>query len=251
MSGVFVEDPWSRIVDVHWKKKKPDEPPPDGGPPVEGPCGTLLLQGEGGYADYSQGQGIHMLDGTGVWYVAPELHPPQPDKPFSLINAVTVYNYLPANSYVWSQPANWTIAFGPAPPTASPEGHERYRLNVFRNLNIQVFAGLGVEEYLAVTPNQRADISLGGSLTVQPQQEREIYPPIYTVDLFDRVGQSWTRTGFPGGGIHAHCKQETAGGLPPQPPGFDMEEAKYPAPGSTNDPLKPPPLPPPSPPTIG
>ena len=27
MSGAYVEDPIMRIVDVHWKKKKPDEPP--------------------------------------------------------------------------------------------------------------------------------------------------------------------------------------------------------------------------------
>jgi hypothetical protein len=51
MSGVFVEDPWSRIVDVHWKKKKPD--PPDYAPPY---CGYY------GYGAIMESYGAGLVD---------------------------------------------------------------------------------------------------------------------------------------------------------------------------------------------
>lgn len=47
MSGVFVEDPFDRIVNVHWKKKKDDQPPDDGYPPAY--CGR-----------YAYGPGLEM-----------------------------------------------------------------------------------------------------------------------------------------------------------------------------------------------
>lgn len=237
MSGVYVEDPFMRIVEVVWKKKEP----PDGGPPPggeEGPCGTLSLQGSPGIANYSEGQGIHVLDSTGVWYVGRATSGSiQPDKPFGMVNAITVYGYVPPSAYVWSQPKSWTIAFGaPGPVAGLPP---LYRLNVFRNINTQVFAGLDFEQYLTVAPSDRTDISSGGSLTVELQKAGEIYPPVYTVDTFERGAGIWVRLSRPGGGIHAHCKDETSNALPPQPPGYVMEGSKYPAPGSTNDPLKP------------
>lgn len=228
----FVEDPWSRIVAVHWKDDDDGGGP---GPGEPGPCGQVLLQGLVGLGDTTNNTGIHLLDGAGVWFVSRNTAAHPLDKPFTMTNALIIYGYVPENTYVWSAPGSWTIAFGtPLRPS------DQFRLNVYRNLNTQAFANLGRDDYMAVPPDQTTP--LAGALTVEAQRADETYQPVYTVDYYDALAVQWNRYAFPGGGIQAHCAEETPGGLPPQPPDYVIIRTGE-APGSTNAPLKPPPLP--------
>jgi len=222
---VFVEDPLSRIVRVHWK----DSPEPPG-PGDDDVCGKILLNGASG-ADFG-GQGIIVLKSDGPWSVAAAgnmgIDLP-PDQPYGLINALAAYFYEPRDTLVWNTAESFTVSFG-----ASAHPTDQFRLQEYRNVNVQRFAGLYTPE--DVPPDQR--ISLPGSMTILKQQPGEIYPPFYTVEY--KFYTFWVRHLYPGGGIQAHCIHETIDGLPPQPPDYVLD-LYQPYPGSSSDPVRPPP----------
>lgn len=220
---VFVEDPLSRIVAVHWEE--PPEPPDPG--TGDGVCGQVLIHAPVGVG--FGGAGIMVLKTDGVWLVARNDIPDQPpDQPYMLLNALAAYFYEPRDTLVWNTAGSFTAGFSGTSTT-------QFRINEYRNINIQRFAGLPDPDWRAFPPAQQT--SLPGFLVIRSQLPDEIYPPFYTVEYLQ--SGKWLRHPYPGGGIQAHCEHETIGGLPPQPPDYVLD-IKQQLPGSSSDPVVPP-----------
>jgi hypothetical protein len=240
----YVEAPIERVVDIHWKKKHDPDDPNDPGEPSDfrQTCGAFHNGQLGGLPlGFS---GIYILDAYFLYMRIVDQNPGRlPDKPYRYFPKTSDYQSLgitPSAPYVWTLP-DWTVYYHSADrPT---------RIKLYRNVNIQVF------DY----NNTEPDLIVENNLEVERQgaPAAEIYPPFFIVEYFfsDEVG--WVVYPDPGVWVQARCcpkpgasgcsKFETTEGLPPQPPGwgtfFDPYTlVQYPAPGSTNDPVRPPPI---------
>lgn len=251
----FEEFPFDRVVNVHWHKKKDD----GGGGEDDLPCGAFR-HGWGlwdasvptiNYGDIP-GQSIFYLTGSSIYglgFVMPS--DPDSKQPYSYWPSVGDYlrRGQPIRStdlpWLWGSPSGWTLVVDQAEldyrTTLLNPGRgytvESIFIQEFRNINPQALRiGLPVEADHEVASN---------TIDIATQMEGEVYPPGFRVGMNVR-----TRLGglfrafsiYPPTTIQAHCKNETAGGLPPQ----DNRHSPLGgvAPGSTDWPLRPPPPPP-------
>jgi len=247
----YVEFPADPVVNVHWRKKKPDDPNDPGEPTdFRQTCGafqTGVLHGIGGL------EPIWILDVLFLYQRIADTNPGHlPTKPYAYFPVFAEYEwFMPTHKmpYVWSTPSSWTLTF------QDPISTQPLILREYRNINIQAFTGGNA------APDQTAE----GSMTIEAQRGDEIYPPLFTTqgsfqtahvlvqahccpkpgasgcNKFETTGSWWGGTDNDAG-TPAACLAMLA----PQPVGwgtfFDPNSLiQYPAPGSTADPVKPPP----------
>jgi hypothetical protein len=243
----YVEFPTDPVVNVNWKKK-PDDPNDPGDPTdFRQTCGAFINGHSGSFVGST---GVYILDGYWLYQQHPDASPGHlPTKPYNYFNQMEYYNYFLNGSlpYIWSQPSSWTVTGADYAAGAV--------FKEFRNVNIQVFTGHNA------APDQVAT----GSIEIQSQREGEVYPPAFTVEN----GSGGIYAADPPLVVQAHCcpkpgasgcnKFETPGYwpgfdaspgelmamAPPQPAGwgtfFDPRTlVVYPAPGSTDEPVRPP-----------
>lgn len=247
----YVEFPADPVVNVHWRKK-PDDPDDPGDPTdFRQTCGafqTGVIHGlPVGFS------GIYVLDVYFLYTRVADNNPGHlPTKPYMYFPVFADYEWLmPTHKmpYVWMAPVSWTLTFDDL------NYHGPHILREYRNVNLQVFNGTNA------TPDRIAE----NTMTIEGQRGDEIYPPFFTAQ---------GSFGEPHVLVQAHCcpkpgaagctKFETTGSwyggtdndagtpaaclamLPPQPPGWGTffnpnTLIQYPMPGSTADPVKPPP----------
>lgn len=239
MSGVFVEDPWSRIVDVNWKKKdKPPEPP--GGRPHMGKCGGYYWEHDRLYSPFPNG--IMVLESQYLCLMFFDLTPGyNHDVPCAYANPF--WHYFPhldgsEYPYTWSSPRSYTISHpGFRDPFTGALIESRVAYG--RNLNIQLLATAPFGTAIPVD----AVSSPMGSLQLEGWRPDEFYPPFVMVEE-KRAGDQWLGHRNPGLDVRAHCDEESAG-LPPQFLFWKGWNPPYPAPGNVKWPLAPDPITPP------
>jgi hypothetical protein len=236
----YVEFPADPVVNVHWRKKPKD--PNDPGEPTDfrQTCGAFENGLIGGIpVGFS---GIFILDAYFMYMRDIDQNPGHlPDKPYMYFPKTADYQSLgitPSAPYVWAAPSGgWTVTY-------HQTDTRPHRIREFRNVNLQVF------NYENAAEDQLAD----NTLEIAYQSDGEIYPPFFMVEAFNTV-TGWEVVPDPRVTVQAHCcpkpgasgctRFETAG-LPPQPPGWGTFFDPYtlwvrPMPGSTNDPVRPPP----------
>jgi hypothetical protein len=245
----YRESPLEQLVEIRLPKKKP---PDGGGGPSDfrAACGAFIYGTlPGTPVGYT---GVQVLDDVNMYLSTRDTTPGHdPKKPIMYFPAFTEYmsghgtdppspilNHWP---YIWWSPGSWTI-------TNYPEVYggtdDNYRFLEFRNVNLQVFDPNSYN----TAPDRAVD---GNTITILHQTAGEIYPPFFILEHLGSLGSP--RVIYPHIKVQAHCLHETEGGgfydpltgLPPQPPGwgtfFDPAGFwKYPAPGSTDDPIRPP-----------
>ena len=266
----YVEFPADPVVNVRWKKKKPDDggggDPNDPGEPSDfrQTCGAFqngILHGlPAGFS------GIYVLGDYWLYMTTADQNPGRlPTKPITYFNKFADYQWFTRNNalpYIWSVPNSWTIT------GRNIQNFAPYTIKEFRNINIQVFDG----------HNAAPDQVAVETIEIWNIQSGETYPPLFICEnetgvispdphvlvqahscpkpgaagcyKFETTGTWWPGTDNDPG-TPAACLAM----LPPQPPGwgtfFDPRTlVQYPAPGSTADPVRPPPVlrrPPPEP----
>ena len=246
---LFVEDPLSRIVRVHWKDDDDPGVPPDS----FYPCGAF----KHGYGlvppifGNNPGLSIFILDDFNIYGIGYDDDPISVTKPLNYWWSTA--DYLPRTEvidrrdvpYIWGPGVNWTVTVDTATlaaryPTYFTGG---IRIQEFRNLNIQRFTHEGP------FPDRVVEAT---TMDIARQAAGEIFPPgfrvLMTVNDFPLPPPTgfWRTVLYPPTLVQAHCLHETPGEYPPLPPGYPPGNYwyKYPAPGSTEWPLRPPPPPP-------
>lgn len=235
---VYTEDPFGRIVNVHWTDDD------DGGPPdFYYPCGAF----KHGYALPSffpiPGDSIFILDDFNIYAISFDDNPAHhPNKPYAYW--WTTADYLPSGEvtrpmdvpYIWGPGQDWTVTVDFATLAGRVPGLTGVRIQEFRNLNIQALI------HPTPAPDRIVD---GPVINITHQTDAEIFPPGFRVQSMAADGL-WRFVNYPPTLIQAHCEHETVGEYPPSPPGFPPGNYwfQYPAPGSTSWPAKPPPPPP-------
>jgi len=240
---VFVEDPLSRIVKVHWK----DRDDGGGGPPdFYYPCGAFRHgYGLGTFFGNLPGLSIFILADFNIYGIAYDDAPgaSTSTKPFSYWWSTA--DYLPTDEatyprdvpYIWGPQVNFTVSVDLDTMAARvPLWTGEVRIQEFRNLNIQRF------KYEGPFPDRVVDSAV---MDIGRHAPTEVYPPGFRVLIkTSDVPGMWRTVLYPPTLIQAHCEHETIGGYPPSPPGFPPGNYwyEYPAPGNSEEPLRPPPI---------
>ena len=231
----YIESPIDRIVDVHWKKKDEPEPPPDTeNGPGAGTCGQGKYGMVPGVPSGIATNAYLFLDLYGMYVMAKDFSTNHaPDKPYQYYPAFNDYvlvglmEWIP---FVWNRPGSFTVNY------IGPTSGGAWRISVWYNVNPQAFI-------VSTPPREAPDLSIGGTLAEIPVMPGAIYPPFFAVEF--NFGDGWHAHIYPKITVQAHCLETTLGALPPQPSGWGTiidpkAMIPYPAPGSTNDPIRPP-----------
>lgn len=220
----YVEFPVDNVVDVHWKKKDPEDPddPDVFGHPGGGTCGQFRF---GTLSGLPIGfSGIYILVTYGLYLQQINSNPYRlPDQPKSFFPMFAEYvsaGLAPGPyPFIWATPGSFTVDSGGGGT-----------VNEYRNINPQLFDGTNA-----------SPTNSGSSIEIRSKLANEEYFPIFTVTGAHGINP------YPAHAVvQAHCKT-TSAGVPPQPAGWDLyppgffiwgpTNLGY---GSTNDPLTPP-----------
>src|SRR3954466_4288769 len=130
----YIEDPYQRITNVHWKKKKPDDPPDTTGPFVaEAHCGAYMNGLQGGV--HVGISGVLVLANTNLYYLQTDFRPHHlPNKPNWYVPIFDEYiGMTPFRPFVWANPISWTLTYG----LPSGQHDVGLRISEYRNVNPQ------------------------------------------------------------------------------------------------------------------
>ena len=212
----YVEFPTDLLTKVVLPKKPDDgEPPFEYGNNVPGPCGMYFFTLElterlPDFMVLAPG-GLYFLrpgvDEAGkihvVWHYAGRYK-----EITDTVEGQKPYDWFEIADYMWQVPASWTITV-----VVNAFIIFEVTVNVFRNRDPKTFNPcVDTPDYFTTFGPGFASIDV----EVLPQFPSENWPPMFTV-----VGAFTCAGSAPSAVIiQAHCKDETAGALPPQPKGF-------------------------------
>jgi hypothetical protein len=238
MSAIYTEFPGDEIIAVHFKTKDkpPTEPPGDQWKNTCGMFENVPLPGLP-----IGGPGIFVFEYDALYWVVPDNNPGHdPKKPWmyfpifrKYIDSGTTVNY----PWVWGAPGSFTVNY------IGDTSKAAFRIRVYRNVNIQAFMQT-VQAGNPEPPDYTVD---GTTTTIDNISATEIYVPFFIVDQKPHpwLGGEypWSAVVDPHITVQAHCEKTTVGALPPQPPGMSASSPwfRYPTPGSTDLPVRPPP----------
>jgi len=195
----YVEFPVDLLTKVVLPKKDDGGGgPPDGG--EQGPCGAYLSSGRPVYGIMSpQDDGLWVLQTTiqgGVnvvcWVAVPHV--------------TGDGSYNSSTDYLWANPNGFTVSVTPGIFYTGD-----WAVKVWRNADPQTF-----------NPCTTPGFTLNhGGATIEKQQPTEQYPPIFFLTAVGAPGAESLCESFPNTfSVQGLCKEQTEGGLPPQPPNY-------------------------------
>jgi hypothetical protein len=218
----YVEFPTDPVVDIHWKKKKPpDGGGDDGDASANYPCGMF-----GPYPAMPYfGLYHYLIDVFTILPLSVNL-----SNITSVVAPNTVYQDPGVVFQEWGEPVGPFIpGLGPVPALIYWTHPRFYTVTVFREFGVDP---IGIDVFYKTSYNQMTwtttpDDSAIGSIEIDTTRIERDETESGSLMLADVVFKPFKINPFDGGHyaptgalfqVQAHCKHETTGGRPPQPP---------------------------------